>query len=77
MTKCTTVLASLLRHLSRSDFEKAVKSHQADKGVRTLSTFDFFKQMVYGRLSGCFSAREIETPFRPTVQNYTMPACPR
>ena len=60
MTKYTTVLASLLRHLSRSDFEKAVKSRQADKGVRALSTFDFFKQMVYGQLSGCFSVREIE-----------------
>jgi hypothetical protein len=60
MTKFTTVLASLLRHLSRSDFEKAVKKHLADKGTRTLSTFDFFKQMVYGQLSGCFSVREIE-----------------
>jgi putative transposase len=60
MTKYTTVLASLLSHLSRSDFEKAVKSHHADKGVRTLSTFDFFKMMVYGQLSGCFSVREIE-----------------
>jgi hypothetical protein len=60
MTKFTTVLASLLRHLSRSDFEKAVQKHQADKGVRTLSTFDFFKLMVYGQLSGCFSVREIE-----------------
>jgi hypothetical protein len=60
MTKFTTVLASLLRHLSRSGFEKAVKSHQADKGVRTLSTFDFFKLMVYGQLSACYSVREIE-----------------
>jgi hypothetical protein len=47
------VFAGLLRHLGGSDFEKAVKSHQADKGVRTFSTFDFFKQMVYGQLSGC------------------------
>ncbi|MDR2618933.1 MAG: DUF4372 domain-containing protein, partial [Treponema sp.] len=38
MTKYTTVLAGLLRHLSRSDFEKAVHKHHADKGVRTLST---------------------------------------
>jgi hypothetical protein len=60
MTKHATVLASLLRHLSRSDFEKAAKSRQADRGVRTLSTFDFFRQMVYGQLSGCFSVREIE-----------------
>ncbi|MDR1253116.1 MAG: DUF4372 domain-containing protein [Treponema sp.] len=46
MTKYTTVFAGLLRHLSRSDFEKAVKSHQADKEVRTLSTFDW-KAMVH------------------------------
>jgi hypothetical protein len=36
MTKHTTVVASLLSHLSRSGFEKAVKDYQADKGVRTL-----------------------------------------
>jgi hypothetical protein len=60
MTKHATVLASLLRHLSRSDFGKAVKEHHAAKGVRTLSTFDFFKQTVYGQLAGCFSVREIE-----------------
>jgi hypothetical protein len=53
MTKHTTVLAGLLRRLSRSDFEKAVKKHQADKGVRTLTTFDLFKMMVYGQLAGC------------------------
>jgi hypothetical protein len=41
MTKHTTVFTSLLRHLSRSEFEKAVRTHQADKGVRTLSTFDW------------------------------------
>jgi hypothetical protein len=58
MSKFTTVLASLLRHLSRSDFEKAVKRRQADKGVRTLPTFDLFKLMIYGQLSGCFSVRE-------------------
>jgi hypothetical protein len=60
MPEYTTVLASLLSLLSRSDFEKAVKGHQADKGARTLSTFDFFKQMVHGQLAICFSVREIE-----------------
>jgi hypothetical protein len=64
MTKHTTVLAGLLRHLSRSDFGKAVQNHQADKGVRNLPTFDFFKMMVYGQLSGCFSVREIENSLR-------------
>ncbi|MDR2070372.1 MAG: DUF4372 domain-containing protein [Treponema sp.] len=43
----------MLRHLSRSDFEKSVKKRQTDKGMRTLSTFDFFKQMAFGQLSGC------------------------
>jgi hypothetical protein len=38
----TTVVASLLSHLSRSDFGKAVEEHQADKRVRILSAFDFF-----------------------------------
>jgi hypothetical protein len=60
MRKYTTVLAGLLRHPSRSDFGKAVMKRQADKGVTTLPTYDFLKQMVYGQLSGCFSIREIE-----------------
>ena len=54
----------MLSHLSRSDFGKAVKKHQADKGVRTLSTFDFFRLMVYGQLAGCFSVREIENSLK-------------
>ena len=29
--------------------------------MRTLSTFDLFRMMVYGQLSGCFSVREIES----------------
>jgi hypothetical protein len=45
MTKHTTVLAGLLSHLSGSDFGKAVKNHQADKGVRNLSTFDSLRRV--------------------------------
>ena len=64
MNKHTTILSSLTSHLSRSDFEKAVKDHQGDKGVRTLRTYDFFKVMTYGQLSGCFSVREIENSMK-------------
>ena len=64
MNKHTTVLSSLTSHLSRSDFEKAVKDHQGDKGIRTLRTYDFFKMMTYGQLSGCFSVREIENSMK-------------
>jgi hypothetical protein len=64
MNKHTTVLSSLTSHLSRSEFEKAVKDYQGDKGVRTLKTYDFFKMMAYGQLSGCFSVREIENSMK-------------
>jgi hypothetical protein len=60
MIKFSTVLGGLLRHLSGSDFGKAVKKRLADKGTRTILTFDFFEQMIYGQLAGCFSVREIE-----------------
>jgi hypothetical protein len=32
MIKCITVLAGLLRYLSRSDFEKVVNKYHVDKG---------------------------------------------
>jgi hypothetical protein len=63
MTKYTTVMANLLRSLSRSDFENVVLGYEADKGV-CLKTYDFFKGMVYGQLSGCFSVREIENSMK-------------
>jgi HJR/Mrr/RecB family endonuclease len=52
MTKFTTVLASLLRHLSRFDFEKAVKKHLADKGTRALSTLTSSNRWCTGSLRG-------------------------
>ncbi|GHU67110.1 IS4 family transposase [Spirochaetia bacterium] len=63
MTKYTTVLANLLRPLSRSDFESTISGYDADRGV-CLKTYDFFKGMVYGQLAGCFSVREIENSMK-------------
>ncbi|MDR1903529.1 MAG: DUF4372 domain-containing protein [Treponema sp.] len=34
------------------------------KGVRALSTYDFFKMTAYGLLSGFFSVRDIEISTR-------------
>jgi transposase len=59
MTKYTTIFASLLRYLSRSDFVQAVSSNQGDKYSKSLTTFDLFKTMLYGQLADCFSVREI------------------
>jgi len=64
MTKYTTVFANLLRHLSRSDFEPAVKGLKGNFKVRALNCFDLFKTMLYGLVAGCFSVREIETSLR-------------
>ena len=64
MTKYTTVFTSLLRHLSRSDFQSAVKELKADFKVRTFTCYDLLKSMLYGLLAGCFSVREIETSMK-------------
>jgi hypothetical protein len=59
MIKYTTVFGNLLRHLSRSDFETAVSGFNGDKWSKSLSTWNLFKSMLYGQLSGCYSVREI------------------
>ena len=64
MTKYTTVFGDLLRYFSRSDFDKAVKEHNADFRVRTLPCYDMFKAMLYGQVSGCFSVREIKASMK-------------
>jgi len=64
MTKHTTVFASMLRHLSRSEFENAISGYKGDFKTRTLSCWDLFKSMLYALISNCFSVREIEASMR-------------
>jgi len=65
MTQYTTVFGSLLRHLSRSDFQSAMNRYEkADFKIRVLSCYDLFKTMIYGLISNCFGVREIETSMR-------------
>ena len=61
MTKYTTVLADLLRPLSRSNFESAISGYAADFRVRILDTYNLFKIMLFAQITGCFSVREIVT----------------
>ena len=61
MSNHTTVMGNLLSHLERSDFQKAVREHAGDKRVRTLSTFDLLKTLIYGQATSAFSVREIES----------------
>ena len=60
MTKYTTVIADLLRPLSRSDFQKAISGYKADYKVRSFDTYKLFMSMIFGMVTGCFSVREIE-----------------
>jgi IS4 transposase len=64
MTKYTTVFTSLLRPLSRSEFENAVLGYKGDFKIRVLSCWDLFKSMLYALISSCFSVREIEASMR-------------
>jgi len=64
MTKHTTVFASMLRHLSRSEFESAVSGYKGDFKIRAFSCWDLFKSMLYALISDCFSVREIEASMR-------------
>ena len=61
MANHTTVMGNLLSHLERSDFQKAVRAHAGDKRVRTLSTLDVLKTLIYGQVTSAFSVREIES----------------
>jgi hypothetical protein len=61
MSNTTTVLGNLLSHLERSDFERTVKEYDGDRRVRTLSTFNLMKALIYGQVTSSFSIREIES----------------
>jgi len=73
MANHTTVMGNLLSHLERSDFQKAVKEHAGDKRVRTLSTFDVLKTLIYGHVISAFSVREIENSL--TINNSRLYHC--
>jgi len=61
MKKDTTVLANLLSHLDRCEFEHAVTKHNGDRWVRHFTTFDLLKTLLYGQVTSAFSLREIES----------------
>ena len=64
MAKHTTVFASMLRHLSRSEFEGTVSGYKGDFKTRGFSCWDLFKSMLYALVSRRFSVREIEASMR-------------
>jgi hypothetical protein len=55
-----SVLHQFLKQIPWGSFEALVDAHEADKGVRRLSTKSQFVAMLYGQLSNAASLREIE-----------------
>ena len=59
MKKYNTILNFLSSHISRYDFNKIVCNHDGDKGIRTLTTENLFKVMLYAQITKAFSLHEI------------------
>jgi hypothetical protein len=60
MSKHTTLLDNLLSPLSRSVFESQVTEYQGDKGVRTLTTHDMLKTIMFGQITAAMSGRDLD-----------------
>lgn len=61
MKNYTTVLGDLLRVVPRHRIAKCVADAGTDHRVRTLSTAQLFKTMLFGQIVKAFSIREIES----------------
>ena len=56
-----TLLHAILKPMPWGTFDRLVDQHEADKGVRSLSTKSQFVALLAAQLSGAVSLREIET----------------
>lgn len=59
MAHHNTIINFLFSQISRYDFRKIVESHYGDKGVRTLTTENLFKSMIFAQLTKAYSLNEI------------------
>lgn len=60
MPSQTSLFSTLMQHLPMGQFDRSVKRHKANKGVRTLTTRSHLAAMVIGQLSDAASLRDIE-----------------
>lgn len=59
----TTVLNQILHTIPKYEFESFVKAHNADKYVKSLSTWNQFVILATAQIKGWDSLREVETGF--------------
>ena len=60
MPSQTSLFSTLMQHLPMAHFDRAVKRHEADKGVRSLTTRSHLGAMVIGQLTGAQGLRDVE-----------------
>lgn len=60
MPSQTSLFSTLMQHLPMAHFDRAVKRHKADKGVRSLTARSHLGAMVIGQLAGAQGLRDVE-----------------
>lgn len=60
MRSQTSLFSTFMQHLPMGQFDRSVKLHKADKGVRTLSSRSHLGAMVIAQLAGAGSLRDVE-----------------
>jgi co-chaperonin GroES (HSP10) len=68
MKNNTSIFGQVLQFISRYDFEKAVKTYNADKHLKGFSNWSHFTSLLFGQFSGLDSLRSI-TGSLSTVTN--------
>lgn len=64
MAHSSTVLNQIVRHLPQGRFQKIVREHNGDRGVRVFKCWHLFVSHMYAQLSGLDSLRDLETALR-------------
>lgn len=59
MENSISIVSQLLRLFSRTDFQKAVKKHQAEKGAKGFDSWSQLIAMLFAQLGRAHSLREI------------------
>ena len=59
MENTISIFSQLLRLFSRTDFQKAVNKHQAEKGAKGFDSWSQFIAMLFAQLGRAHSLREI------------------
>lgn len=60
MPSQTSLFSTLMQHLPMGQFDRSVKRHKADKGVRSLTARSHLGAMVIGQLAGAQGLRDVE-----------------